>query len=389
MKILCLSHGASPFGAERVLLAAARGLAGRGHEVVLDFPHDGPAVSMARELTGVAVDITARHRLPRGALEGLGFLVSAPRAVRAVRRAAGAAAPHVVWVNSLYNPWAAIGARLSGAPVVWHLHEASLREPLGSPVAALLGRTATRIVVVSEFVAEGYRQYPWLRDRIVVAPNPFLDRSGQAGGEPAGEPREPGSRVPGSPSPGGRDRTAPFTVGYIGQLEPRKRAPDVVAAVARVPGVRALIVGDGKARDAVEAMVDGAGVGDRVELVGFQADVAPWLRRFDCMAIPSLREPFGLVALEAMDAGVPVIAARSGALPDVLGDAALYHDPGRPADLARQVRRLRAEPALRERLRRRGFDRVRAFRIGPWLDTLEATARDAVREHRAERSRER
>ncbi|MDX1674019.1 MAG: glycosyltransferase family 4 protein, partial [Longimicrobiales bacterium] len=379
------------FGAERVLLAAGRGLADRGHAVALDFPHDGPAVSMARELPGVAVGVTARHRLPRSALEGLGFLASAPRAVAAARRAVRAAAPDLVWVNSLYNPWAAIGARLSGAPVVWHLHEAPLREPLGSPVAALLGWAATRIVVVSEFVAGEYRQYPWLRDRIVVAPNPFLDRSGPLEGEALGESQPPEGAASDSAPPGGRagdaDATA-FTVGYIGQLEPRKRAPDLVAAVARVADVRALIVGDGKARDAVEAMIRGADVGDRVRLVGFQADVAPWLRRFDCMAIPSLREPFGLVALEAMAAGVPVIAARSGALPDVLGDAALYHEPGRPAELARQIRRLEAEPALRDTLRRRGLDRVRAFRIGPWLDTLEATARDAVREHEAERSRQ-
>ena len=387
MNVLALSHGASPFGAERVLLAAARGLAGRGHAVTVDFPHDGPAVSMAGDLPGVAVDITARHRLPRNELEALGFLASAPWAVAANRRAVRSAAPDLVWVNSLYNPWAAAGARLAGAPVVWHLHEASLREPLGSLVAALLGWAATRLVVVSDFVAGGYRQYPWLRDRIVVAPNPFLDRSEPVAGESFGQSPSPEGAASDTGPPGERARSAaPFTVGYIGQLEPRKRAPDLVAAVARVPGVRGLIVGDGKARDAVEAMIRSAGVADRVQLVGFQADVVPWLRRFDCMAIPSVREPFGLVALEAMAAGVPVIAARSGALPDVLGDAALYHEPGRPADLARQIRRLEAEPALRNRLRRRGLDRVRAFRVGPWLDTLEATARDAVREHAAERS---
>ena len=339
MRVLCLSHGASPFGAERVLLAVAEGFAARGHDVLVDFPHTGPAVDRAEAMDAVAARITPRRRLPRSALEVPGYLATGPAACLAVRRAIREYAPDLVWVNSMYNPWAAIGARLSGVPVVWHLHEATLREPLGSPMAALIGWAADRIVVVSEFTARGFRQYPWLRDRLVVARNPFLEPPGDGTGA-----HEDSAGAHGDTARDDGDGPAddePFTVGYLGQLEPRKRVPDLVAAVARVTGVRALVVGDGKARGAVEAAVRAEGVEDRVELPGFVADIGPALARFDCMAIPSLREPFGLVALEAMAAGVPVVAARSGALPEVLADAALYHEPERPAELARQVRRLR------------------------------------------------
>ena len=361
MRILLLSHGASPFGAERVLLALAAGLAGRGHEAIVDFPHDGPALRMAGELPGVDVQVTPRRRLPRCVSEGVGFFLTAPAAVAGVRRSVRRAAPDVVWVNSMYNPWAAVAARLAGAPVVWHLHEATLPEPLGTPVATLIGWAATRVVAVSEFTAAGFRQYPWLRDRLVVARNPLLREL---------RPVEPD------------DDDRPFTVGYLGQLEPRKRVPDLVAAVARVPGVRARIAGDGKARSQVETAVRETGVEDRVEFLGYRDDIAALLASFDCLAIPSLREPFGLVAVEAMAAGVPVVAARSGALQEVLGDAALYHRPRDAAGLAGKIRKLKADRTLQGDLTELGLRRAEEFREGPWLDRVEQIAHQAVRESR-------
>lgn len=363
MRILLVSHGAGPYGAERVGVALARGLAGRGHDVVMDFPHGGPAVDAAREPGAPRVRVGARHRLPRNAAEAVGWAATSPAAVLDVRRTVRDVDPDLVWINSLYNPWAGV-AGLGRRRVVWHLHEYRLPEPLGVTAAALIGAATTRVAVVSDFLAEGWRRYPWLRGRISVLPNPLLGfpraggRGDALGGEPAG----------------------PFTVGYLGQLEPRKRVPDLIEAVARLPGVRAVIVGDGKARSAAEAAVRDVGVGDRVELGGFRADIDSELARFHCMAVPSLREPFGLVALEAMAAGVPVVAARSGALPDVLGDAALYHAPRDPADLAARIAELKADPALRAKLVDRGRERVQAYREDAWLDRAEIIARETTGE---------
>ena len=358
MKLLLVSHSASPYGAERVLNALGRGLEERGHDVTVDYPHAGPALEAARGAVS-DVRVSGRHRLPRNAREVLGFLATAPSAVGRVRRLARDGDPDVVWINSLYNPWAALGARLSGRPVVWHLHEYPLPEPLGLATALLVGATATGVAAISRFVADGWRRYPWLRRRIAVLPNPLLDPA-----EPVGTP----------------DR--PFTVGYVGQLEPRKRVTDLVRAVARLPDdVHAVIVGDGKDRPATEAVIRDGRAGHRIRLAGYRDDVRAQLARFHCVAIPSLREPFGLVALEAMAAGVPVVAARSGALPEVLGDAALYHDPGDPHDLADQIRKLKADPDLRADLVETGQRRVATFRRDVWLDGAEAIAR-AVAEGR-------
>lgn len=361
MRALLISHAAGSYGAERVLLALAKGLSSRGHDIVLSFPHDGPAVEAAAALgTTVHVEVSRRRRLPRRLREAPGYFARARADAHAVLDLVRRLSPDVTWVNSLYNPWAAVGARLAARPVVWHLHERSLPWPVGPAVGGLVSATASRVVVVSEYAADSFRRSRRLRSLIDVVPNPCLPRTG--------------APVPSAE----RTRDGAFTVGYVGQLEPRKRAPDLARAVALVPDVRAVFVGDGKARSRLERAIVEAGVERRVELMGFRHDVSRQLARCDCVAIPSLREPFGLVALEAMAHGVPVIAARSGALPEVLADAALYHRPADPRDLAEQIRRLRDDENLRCTLTARGLARVAAFDQDRWIATVERLLEEVV-----------
>ncbi len=79
------------------------------------------------------------------------------------------------------------------------------------------------------------------------------------------------------------------------------------------------------------------------------------------LVLPSLDEGFGLPAIEAMAAGVPVVVSRRGALPEVCGDAAAYVDPDDPRDIATTVAALLHAPARLEDLRRRGVERARHF----------------------------
>ena len=365
MKVLLVSHGAGPYGAERVLLEMARRLAARKHEVVLDFPHGGPAVGMASEVQGVDVRIGDRTRLPRTFVEALGWVGSAPADALAVHRLVRRIAPDVIWVNSLYNPWAALGAHLSRSPVIWHLHERNLRGAAGWAMAAYVRAFADRIAVVSGYVARSFDRTPTLQDRIQVLHNPLVG--------------EWSARRPPSHES--------FTVGYVGQLEPRKRAPDVARAIALLPErFRGLFVGDGKARAELKTAVRKSEIEHRVELLGYREDIAEQLARMHCLAIPSLREPFGLVALESMAAGVPVVAARSGALPEVLGQAALYHEPANPADLAVQLRRLEGDRSLREELTERGLDRAALFRPDAWTDKVESLLQDVSSPSRSDTS---
>ncbi len=352
MKLLLSAHGAGLYGGERVLLALARGLAERGHHIVLEIPHEGPALEPARSIPGVEVWMSDRPRLPRNVLELLRWLGGAAGARRALETRLRDGGFDALWVSSIYNAVAAWAGARAGAPVLWHLHERDFRGPGGRAMARAVAAWGTVPVAVSAYVAASFEAHRVLEGRVRVLPNALL--------RPPAPPREEGD-------PGRR----PFVVGCVGQLEPRKRVNDVVAALALVPGVRGLIVGDGKSRGRVLHSIARLGLAERIELAGFRPDPAALYHEMSCVVMPSVREPFGLVALEAMAAGRPVIAARSGALPEVLGDAALFYQPGDTAALAACIRRLRDEPGLAERLRRLGLERVRAFDPERWLDAAE------------------
>jgi len=99
-------------------------------------------------------------------------------------------------------------------------------------------------------------------------------------------------------------------------------------------------------------------------------------------AYPSLEEGFGFPPLEAMAAGVPVVASNRGSLPEVLGDAALLVDPEDDRAVAQAIESVLTKPELRERLREAGFARVRRY---TWQACAERTLdvyRDVLEERR-------
>lgn len=356
IRVLLSSHGASPFGAERVLLIMAEGLAKRGHAVTLEIPHRGPALDVASSLDGVEVWLSGRPRLPRNLREGVRYVLGASSAIGKLRHHVRERRYDVVWVNSVFNPLAAIAARMAGAPVVWHLHERNFRGPAAAPTAWLVRMASDVAVPVSGFVAETFSRIPGAsgRQEVLFEQFPALPALPPAADE--GE----------------------LVVGFVGQFEPRKRVPDLLRALADVPGARGLLVGDGKRRADVERAVIRHRLGDRVELVGFQRDVVPFYRRMHCVVIPSRDEPCPLVAFEAMATGRPVIASDHGGHPEVLGDAALYYPLGDSAALAERIGRLGDDTDLRAELRRRGLRRVGRFGRGEWLDAVERIAREAA-----------
>ncbi len=80
-----------------------------------------------------------------------------------------------------------------------------------------------------------------------------------------------------------------------------------------------------------------------------------------CVAVPSTREGFGLVVLEAMLRGAPVVCSRASSLPEVAGEAAEYFDPEEPEDIARALVTVLEGPGLAAQLADAGRRRSRAF----------------------------
>ena len=153
------------------------------------------------------------------------------------------------------------------------------------------------------------------------------------------------------------------TIVHISNYRPVKRAADVVRVFARVAGempARLVLVGDGPDLGPATDLARELGVVDRIRLIGVVDDVAPYLRAADLLLLPSQTEAFGLVALEALAAGVPVIASRVGGLPEVVehGVSGYLLPVGDVEGMARQAVRLLRERPLAERLGRAGAGRV-------------------------------
>ena len=170
-----------------------------------------------------------------------------------------------------------------------------------------------------------------------------------------------------------RDREAPsgrLRVGYVGRLEPHKGVSTLLAAAAARPAWNVVLVGDGPERVALEREAARLGIADRVDVRGHasQDELPDAYRDLDVVAVTSLPTPgwleqFCRVAVEAMASGTPVVATRSGAIPDVVGDAALLVTPADADDLARAVDEA-TSPDGWARLRSAGLDRARLFTWG-------------------------
>ncbi|HVG44323.1 MAG TPA: glycosyltransferase, partial [Longimicrobium sp.] len=132
------------------------------------------------------------------------------------------------------------------------------------------------------------------------------------------------------------------------------------------------LVGKGPAEAAARALLEGA---PRVHWLGFRRDVAAVLKAMDVLAVPSHWEGFGLVAAEALAAGVPVVAADASSLPEIVRDGreGLLVPPGDVDALAAALVRLGRDPAERRRMGEAGPSRVAtAFSLDGMIDRYEA-----------------
>ena len=163
---------------------------------------------------------------------------------------------------------------------------------------------------------------------------------------------------------------------FVGNIYPQKNFAVVLHAMHQNPGRLPALVVAGRPRwrfDEDLALVDRLGLKERVHFLGFVPhDEMPTLYSLArCFIFPSFYEQFGLAGVEAMACGCPVIAARAAALPEILGDGAMFFDPYDPGALAAAVLRLESDPAARQVLIDKGL--VRAYRFS-WdrcaLETL-------------------
>ena len=256
------------------------------------------------------------------------------------------------------------------APVVVTVHDVTfIRYPeLCTPDALryprLLERAIARGAVVhtpSEFIANEVREFFTIdADHVVPIHSGVPDV------------------VRGDPAAGARAAGGSRYVLALGTIEPRKNLPTLVEAFDRVAhhddDLRLVLAGPpGWDADRVAAAISTARAGDRIVRLGFVADQlrGDLLAGATVFAYPSLYEGFGFPPLEAMRAGVPVVASTAGSLPEILGDAARLVEPTDVDALAAAIEDYASpqpdHPARADAITR-GFERVSRYR---WEHTAE------------------
>jgi glycosyltransferase involved in cell wall biosynthesis len=166
-----------------------------------------------------------------------------------------------------------------------------------------------------------------------------------------------------------------FDVLYLGRLIPSKGVDVLLRALARVDGVSAVIAGEGPGRDQLVELATQLGVSSRVEFVGWVSadERARLLAGARLLAVPSLwDEAFGIVGVEALAAGVPVVASAVGGIPSWLTDgrAGLLFPRNDDAALAAAVRRILDDPAFEAELRAHAPAEAARFSVDRHLDAL-------------------
>lgn len=137
-----------------------------------------------------------------------------------------------------------------------------------------------------------------------------------------------------------------------------------------------LVAGTGVLAEEFSRRVAESGLRERVRILGFRSDVGRLLAAADIFVLPARHEAFGIVLLEAMSAGVPVVATRTGGIPEIVsaGETGILAEPGDPVGLARALLELADDPGKRQALGRAGFGRwQQSFTLDRFVDaTLEA-----------------
>jgi glycosyltransferase involved in cell wall biosynthesis len=157
-----------------------------------------------------------------------------------------------------------------------------------------------------------------------------------------------------------------ITVGRLVRRKNLARLLEALAALDRLE-VHILVVGDGPEQGPLQALARERGLGERVHFRGFvpEAEKFQLLANADIFALPSLHEAFGLVYLEAMHCGLPVVAARPGGQEDFLeeGVTGFLMPPDDLGGLRRALASLAGDRAQRERMGAAGRERAKSFTV--------------------------
>jgi glycosyltransferase involved in cell wall biosynthesis len=327
-------------GAQTYVAQLLTGLAKR-LDIVLAAYGSGPLEAAATE-AGVCFVPLAQVRRPLSPWRDLAGLVELMRLCRRVR-------PDIVHTNSSKaGLLGTLAAFLTGVPIriftvngwafAWY---SGLTARLYLWGDRLIGRLATRIICVAEAERDlGLAAKTCHPERTVVIHNAVDVRH----------------------APRSRHNGASPTLVSVGRFKAPKDFLTLARAIAALPPgtLHTLVVGDGPEREAIEAELNRLGLGEAVELLGERDDVQQLLAAADIFALATRSEGLPLSILEAMAAGLPVVASAVGGVPELVvdGETGFLVPPGDEAAFATALRKVVADGDSRRRLGRAGRARA-------------------------------
>jgi glycosyltransferase involved in cell wall biosynthesis len=374
-RVAFVDHCALLSGAELALTRLLPALAVNAHVVLAE---EGPLVERLAQVGIVTTVLPMRQRTRTLSRDRV---VPGPAAVRAVIDTAfyvwllrGWLRAHdfdVVHTNSLKAAvYGGLAGRLAGIPVVWHIRDRIAADYLPIPAVGFIRLLSyllpTAVVTNSKATSATLPRARRTLARVLVL-----------GDATNIEPRQ-GVHVVYNAADFGGPRSASsvhgdeLAIGIVGRLAPWKGQDVFLRAFAQAfpTGGHAVVVGSAMFGEqayerTLHDLVRTLGIEGRVEFVGFREDVAAELRKLDVFVHASvIPEPFGQVIIEAMSAGLPVIASGAGGPLEIITDEVdgMFHKPGDADDLASAMQRLAKDPDLRGRLGAAAQRSVERFR---------------------------
>jgi glycosyltransferase involved in cell wall biosynthesis len=266
-----------------------------------------------------------------------------------------------------------LGALLPGPhKLLWHIHNTS--EQMGifwRFLESWLVHRSEGIIAVSEAVGQNLSlRFPKISARLRVIPNGIdLNHFSTALLMERAQERKRWGIAPDVP-----------VVGYVGRLEEKtKKLTHLIEAFAYLkrsrPTAVLLIVGDGPDRQMLDALVRRKGVSPSALFIGAQRDVEKIYPLMDVYVQPSVSEGFGLSLLEAMASGVPVLATRTGGIPEIVaeGETGRLVPPADPVAMAQSLDDLLSDANLPRTMGGAGRRRVeKLFSIQAVMGKIEA-----------------
>jgi glycosyltransferase involved in cell wall biosynthesis len=365
-RVLFVHQSASLYGSDRALLEVVAATTAAGAESIVVVPNEGPLCARLGALDA-QVHVSAVGKISRqsASFKGARSLLTDTRtAADAITRLLAGRRVDLVYSNTLATLAGGVWSRAHDVPHIWHIHEIITNPAWASWIyCRLLERHADRVIFNSQATFDwlAHRLSQRMAKRSVVIENaismaPLLDRS-----------RSNAFRATYAPDP------ATILIGLVGRLNRTKGHQLLVEAIdilegRGVRGLAAVFVGDSLPADAplVEALherVRRSPARARLHFAGFMDDPRVAYGALDIACVPSvLPESFGLSALEAMQVGVPVVAADNHGLSSLIRDGrtGLLFESGNALALADRLQRLIEDEALRTELSRAAATDVRS-----------------------------